>query len=127
MTHSALTRTASADARPAITAHSSAMRRVVVGGTSASGKTTLASRLAGRLGVPHVELDALHWEAGWIEAPNELFRARTQEALSGNCWVVDGNYSVVRDIVWGRADTVIFLDYPLIVILGRLLRRTLWR
>src|SRR5205809_1832315 len=88
-------------------------RRVVVVGTTGSGKTTLAGRLAQRLGVPHVELDALHWEANWVEAGDEVFRERAARALTGSAWVVDGNYSKVRDIVWGRADMVVWLDYPL--------------
>ncbi|NLG68109.1 MAG: adenylate kinase, partial [Firmicutes bacterium] len=53
-----------------------------------------------------------------------MFRHRVHEATSGRCWVVDGNYSRVRDILWPMADTVVWLDYPLPVILGRLLRRT---
>jgi adenylate kinase family enzyme len=48
-------------------------------------------------------------------------------ALSGDRWVVDGNYSAVRDIVWARADTVVFLDYPFRLVLRRLLKRTLRR
>ncbi|WP_423226670.1 AAA family ATPase, partial [Candidatus Amarolinea aalborgensis] len=51
------------------------MQRIVVVGTSGSGKTTLARRLALALGIPHIELDALHWEANWQEAPVEVFRA----------------------------------------------------
>ncbi|HEU4754084.1 MAG TPA: hypothetical protein VFU47_13320, partial [Armatimonadota bacterium] len=46
---------------------------------------------------------------------------------SGDRWVVDGNYSVVRDLVWGRADTVVWLDYPFPVTFSRLLRRTTCR
>ncbi len=46
------------------------MRRIVVIGTSGSGKTTLARELAGRLNVPHIELDALHWKPNWVATPH---------------------------------------------------------
>ncbi|MGH8935893.1 MAG: adenylate kinase [Acidimicrobiia bacterium] len=101
------------------------MQRIAVIGTTGSGKTTLAARIAERLGTPHVELDALHWDPAWTPSP--AFRERTAGALDGDEWVVDGNYSQVRDIVWSRADTVVWLDYSLWLILGRLLRRTLRR
>lgn len=101
--------------------------RIAVVGTTGSGKTTLARTLASRLGRPHVELDALHWEPDWQEAPLDVFRERVVDALHRSEWVVDGNYSQVRDLVWTRADTVVWLDYPLRVILTRLLRRTVRR
>ena len=96
-------------------------------GTTGAGKTTLAREIAARLGVPHVELDALYWEAGWVEAPLEVFRERTRQALDGEAWVVDGNYSKVRDLTWGRADTLVWLDYPFPVVFSRLTWRTLRR
>lgn len=102
-------------------------RRIAVVGTTGSGKTTMARRIAQRLAIAHVELDALHWGPDWTPAPTEAFRERTAQALSGDAWVVDGNYSKVRDIVWSRADTVVWLDYPLPVILGQLAWRTLRR
>jgi adenylate kinase family enzyme len=101
--------------------------RVVVVGSTGSGKTTLARQLSRLLDVPHTELDALNWEANWTAAPTDVFRQRTQDALKEDTWVVDGNYSAVRDLVWPRATVLIWLDYPLRVLLWRLLRRTLRR
>jgi adenylate kinase family enzyme len=101
--------------------------RIAVVGTSGSGKTTLAEKLAKRLGIPHVELDAIHWGPGWTPAPVPIFRERTEQALGGDAWTTDGNYSAVRDIVWERAATVVWLDYTLPVIMGRVIWRTLQR
>lgn len=103
------------------------MRRIIVIGTTGSGKTTTARAIAARLGIPHVELDALNWGSNWTEAPREIFRQRVTEAVAGDTWVVDGNYSKSRDIVWPRADTVVWLDLSLWVILWRLFRRTIAR
>jgi len=103
------------------------MPRISVIGTTGSGKTTVARRAAEALGVPFVELDALHWEPGWEEAPLEVFKGRVRDAIRGDGWVVDGNYSNVRDLVWGRADTVLWLDYPFLGTFLRLLWRTLRR
>jgi adenylate kinase family enzyme len=103
------------------------MRRIVVVGTSGSGKTTLARQLGTLLGIPAVELDALHWEPNWTAASLSVLRERVEVALSGEVWVVDGNYSKVRDLTWGRADTVVWLDYDLWVIMARLIQRTFSR
>lgn len=100
------------------------MKRINVVGTSGSGKTTFARQIGQRLGIPHVELDALHWEPNWQEAPVEIFRQRVETALSGDAWVVDGNYSVMRFVVWGRADTIVWLDFSFLVIFSRILKRT---
>src|SRR5919108_416694 len=87
--------------------------KIAVVGTSGSGKTTVARALARRLGVPHVELDALFHGPGWTETPAEEFRRRVASATGASGWVVDGNYdSKLGDLVLGRGDTVVWLDMP---------------
>ena len=104
------------------------MRRVCVVGNSGSGKSHLARRLAARLGVPYVELDALNHRPGWTEAPLEEFQAELAERLAQSPlgWVVDGNYrSRVGDVL--QPDTYVWLDYPRRVVFPRVVRRTLER
>lgn len=102
-------------------------RRLLVLGRTGSGKTTLARELAAALQVPHVELDALYFAPDLSTVPLPVLRERTAAAIAGETWVTDGNKSAVRDLVWPRADTVIWLDYPLAVSLWRLARRAVWR
>jgi adenylate kinase family enzyme len=99
----------------------------VVVGSSGSGKTTLGQRIAERLDVPFVELDAIHWGANWSVPTEADFRARVAEALSGEAWVADGNYGKARDITWGRAQALVWLDYRLVVCLARVFVRTVRR
>ena len=80
-----------------------------------------------RLDLAHVELDALNWGPDWTARPHEEFAALVSQVTSGDRWVVCGNYSRTRDTLWPRADTVIWLDYPLPVVLWRLWWRTLRR
>ena len=104
------------------------MKRVIVVGLSGSGKTTLAAALAARIGAPHVELDGLFWEPGWVPADTEVFRARVDQATAGESWVVCGNYwNKLGPYLWHRADTVVWLDLPLGLMLWRSIRRTVLR
>jgi adenylate kinase family enzyme len=102
-------------------------RRIVIVGTTSSGKSTLAKRLAEKLELDFIELDALHWEPNWTEAPDEVFRTRVERATQAEAWVVAGNYHAVRDLVWPRAEAVVWLDYPFLLVFWRLLTRTLRR
>jgi hypothetical protein len=96
-------------------------------GTSCVGKTTFAQVLAQIMNFPHVELDALHWQPNWTPRPPEEFRALTADALAQGCWITDGNYGSVRDLVWSRATTVIWLNYSFPIVLWRALTRTIRR
>ena len=100
-----------------------------VTGASGNGKSTLGRALAERLGVPYTELDALHWGADWTEASAGELRARVEAVLAASDgWVIDGGYrGKLGDLLWERADTVVWLDQPLPLIMGRLWRRTYGR
>jgi adenylate kinase family enzyme len=100
------------------------VRRVSVVGNSGSGKSTLGRALAERLEVPYVELDAIFHQPGWQELPRAVFRERVAEVVARRGWVVDGNYSVVRDLVWAAADSVVWLDPPRRTVMRRVIART---
>lgn len=103
------------------------LQRIVVIGTSCSGKTTFARKLAHVLGLTHIELDAIHWQPNWSPRPLEEFRLLVEKAIAGESWVVDGNYSKVRDLVWNRATHIIWLNYPFFFVLARAIRRAVRR
>lgn len=103
-----------------------ATRIAVIGGPG-SGKTTVAGTLARQLGIPHIELDGIFHLPDWHELPVDEFRARLAHVVAEDSWIVDGNYSAVADLVWARAQCVIWLDLPRPLVMRRLLRRTLTR
>ena len=104
------------------------MERISVVGASGSGKTTVAARLAEKLDLPHIELDALQHQPGWAQLPAEELRHQVTELTSGPRWVVDGNYSsILGDLVWSRADALIWLDLPRAAVMRQLIPRTVAR
>lgn len=100
------------------------MRRIAIIGTTGSGKTTLAAEVARVLESVHIELDTLNWRPGWKAVAEDVFRRDVVAALDAPQWVMDGNYHSVRDLVWERADCVVWLNYHLSLISMRLIRRT---
>jgi adenylate kinase family enzyme len=103
------------------------MRRIVIVGPWGAGKSQLAAALARTLGAPLIEQDALYWSAGWVPTSTDEFRARVTAATGGDAWVADGNFSSARDIVWARADAMVWLDYGLPLVFWRLARRQIRR
>ncbi len=104
------------------------VQRVSVVGSSGSGKTTEARRLAAALGVPHVELDALHWGPHWRAASGQELAERVEAETAGEAWVVDGNdTSKVGSQVWDKADTVVWVSPPRWRATWQVVRRTVGR
>jgi adenylate kinase family enzyme len=102
-------------------------RRIVIIGSTGAGKSTLGRQLSAILSIPHIELDALQWLPNWTPAPRDEFRERVAQLVQSDTWIIDGNYGFVRDLVWGRAESIIWLDYGLSRIWVRLARRTFTR
>jgi adenylate kinase family enzyme len=98
--------------------------RVVVIWTSGAGKTAMAASIASTLKLPCIELDRLHWEPNWEALsetnPNEFVR-------TSDAWVSDGNYGMVRDLIWGRATHLVWLDYSRVVVMYRVIKRSIAR
>jgi adenylate kinase family enzyme len=106
-----------------------AVQRISVVGSSASGKTAMARALSERLDLPRLELDAVFHQPGWQPKPDDDFRAEVAAFAAGDHWVIDGNYTShgVAQLVWPRADAVVWLDPSRAVVMARVIRRTLRR
>jgi adenylate kinase family enzyme len=106
-------------------------RRIVVVGTSGSGKTFVARALASRLGVPFFCNDSVIWGPGWTPTPKPLRFQRFDEATQGPGWTYDGNLGSLADpedrLILARADTLVWLDLPRRTVMWQLLKRTIRR
>jgi adenylate kinase family enzyme len=99
--------------------------RIAVIGPSGGGKTRLSRRLAEVLHARHVEIDALWHGPNWENCGAEELRARVSAATEGDDWVCDGTYhTIIGEIVLERAETVAWLDLPVALVIGRLVRRS---
>lgn len=104
--------------------------RVLVIGTSGSGKSTFAEKLAGEAGIAHLELDLINWRPGWYDRSNEeteAFLADVDQATSQRDWVLAGNYSVTRPIVLPRVTHLVWLDLPLWLVMAQVIPRSIGR
>lgn len=103
------------------------MKRVNVVGTSGSGKSSFSRALAERLNSTYIEMDSLFWKPNWEEPSDDEFFEKLINALQGDSWVLDGNYSRSTDVKWSRVDTVIWLDYSFSRTLYQVIKRSLHR
>jgi adenylate kinase family enzyme len=101
-----------------------AVTRILIVGPTGAGKTSTAKTLARRSGLPNVELDRLVLGPEWTQLPDEDARRRVAAVVTEESWLINGNYAAVRDIVWRRAQLVVWLDLPKRTVFRRLLWRT---
>ena len=102
-------------------------QRISVVGTTGCGKTTVAGGLRHSAERLHIEMDALYWDENWTGVSDQVFEERVWTAIQGERWIVDGNYSRIRHLVWERAETVVYLDYAFRTVFRQLLKRTIRR
>ena len=103
------------------------MKKINVIGTSGSGKSTFSRALAKALGIEYIEMDAVFWRPDWQEPEDADFFSDLKNAISGDAWVLDGNYSRTREIKWEAVDTVIWLDYSFFRTFYRIVSRSVKR
>lgn len=102
------------------------MQRILVGGISGSGKSTLAAAVSARLAIPYHELDALHHGPGWVK--RKSFEADVGGFAVEPQWICEDQYHLLLgDLLWERADAVVWLDLPRRTVMGRVIRRSLVR
>lgn len=101
--------------------------RILVYGVTGSGKTTIASQIAERTGLPWHSVDDLTWNPGWVPVPEEEQRRRIAAICAGERWILDTAYGPWRDDVLARTEMIVALDYPRWLSLSRLARRTVRR
>lgn len=104
------------------------MQRVLIVGPCGAGKSTLAMALSKRLNLPLFHMDQLNWKPGWVESSSDELGTRLAAVVAGDRWMIDGTYGGSLAPRLERADTVIYLDYPIRLCVVRLLRRiAMWR
>jgi adenylate kinase family enzyme len=102
------------------------MKRVMIVGPCGAGKSTLGFMLAERLGLPLFHMDRLAWKPGWIDSTTDELRGRLAPIVGGERWLIEGNYGSTLADRLPRADTVVYLQYPVLLCLWRIVRRY-WR
>lgn len=99
------------------------MQKVIVIGSPGSGKSTFALKLGKQLKLPVLHLDGHFWKPGWIKTPDPEWRKVETKLVSGDKWIIDGNFSRTFDIRFPAADTIIYLDFPTRICMWRIIKR----
>lgn len=102
--------------------------KIIILGSSCSGKTTLGKRLAILNHAKAIDLDDLNWLPGWKSRPtNEMIAILEKKIWGEKKWIISGNYRGTHSVTMPKATCVIWLDFRLSLILWRMVNRTLKR
>lgn len=93
-------------------------------GSPGAGKSTFSRRLGEMLDMEVIHLDKEHWRPGWMEPTDDEWERIVKGLVARDRWIIDGNYGgSTMDLRLERADTVVFLDFPRVVCLWRVMKR----
>ncbi len=101
------------------------MNRILVIGPSGSGKSTLSTTLGKKLGIEVLHLDRFYWSCGWIKPLPDAWTQTVSKLLTGDRWIIDGNYSGTLEQRIEACDTIVFLDMRMATCLWRVFKRRL--
>ena len=101
------------------------MKKVVVIGSGGAGKSTFARRLGEISGLPVIHLDTVFWRPNWEPTPKEEWKAKVEEMMKADAWIMDGNFGGTRELRMRAADTIIMLDLPRRVCMYRIMKRAI--
>lgn len=99
------------------------MKKIAIIGSAGAGKSTLARQLGKILNIEVIHLDSFYWKPGWIETSEDEWKDTVKNLVKRETWIIDGNYGSTLDIRLDAADTIIFLDFPRIICLWRVIKR----
>ena len=85
---------------------SARLRRIVIVGCPAAGKSTLATQLSVALGIPVVRRDDLG------ELGSATYRDAIMKMVATPAWILDGPPFFEEDAVYAAADMILWLDTP---------------
>lgn len=105
--------------------HVGYVKRILVIGTSGSGKSTFAQKLSKRLQIPFFASDPFYWEADWQIASDEKVRECIRAVIQQEAWILDGNFDSEHEWVWKQANCILWLDYPLVIVCRQIIFRNL--
>ncbi|MFA5075965.1 MAG: topology modulation protein [Patescibacteria group bacterium] len=99
------------------------MKRILIIGSSGSGKSTIAKKIGEILSFPFVSLDQCYWQPGWKSPEKSGWRKKVLELIKTDRWILEGNYKSTLDIIAPATDAIIFLDINRSVCLWRVFKR----
>src|SRR5260370_26828749 len=99
------------------------MEKIVIIGSSGSGKTTVSRELGSILDIKVFHMDRLFWQGDWIKVTTDNRVDILEHLVQEKQWIIEGNYINSTKLHLIAADTIIFLDTPPLVCLLRIIKR----